>query len=193
MTTRDITAVRLHNRLGQARTVGELTTLFDLCLVVVDGLRPAQLRTLEPVIERLDRSLGDADCTVGVLAVGVGARDAVDLAGPLAGRVAVFADPDGRAAAAFGVTGAPALVWIDTQPCVRAVVEGWDGYQWRPVLAELARKLAWTKPHMPAPGDPAPLDPQPLTLTAAAAGVASLPTRSGEPRKEETHDVRIAA
>lgn len=189
----DIAAIRLHNRAGEVRTVDELTTLFDLCLVVVDGLRPRQLHHLEPVVDRLDRTLGDADCTFGVLAVGVGSDDAVDLAGPLAERVAVFADPDGTAAAALGVPGAPALVWIDTQPTVRAVVAGWDGYQWRPVLAELARKLAWTKPLVPAPGDPAPVDAHPFTITAATAAAPTLPTRSGEPRKEEHHDARIAA
>lgn len=189
----DIAAIRLHNRAGQARTVGELTTLFDLCLVVVDGLRPRELQHLEPVIDRLDRTLGDADCTFGVLAVGVGPKDAIDVAGSLADRVAVFADPDGRASAALGVPGAPAVVWIDTQPDVRAVVAGWDGYQWRPALTELARKLAWTKPLLPAPGDPAPIDAQPFTVTAATAGTKTVPTRSDNPRKEDHHDVRIAA
>lgn len=189
----DIAAVRLHNRLGEVRTVDELTTLFDLCLMVVDGQRPRQMHHLEPVIDRLDRCLGDADCTVGVLAVGIGSQEALDLAGSLAERVAVFADPDGSAAAGLGVSGGPALVWIDTRPAVRAVVEGWDGYQWRPVLAELARKLAWTKPLVPGPGDPAPLAAHPFTVTSAAAGVPTLPTRSGAARKEDDHDVRIAA
>lgn len=190
----DIANVRLYNRLGQARTVDALTTLFDLCLVVVDGLPPRQLHQLQPVVERLDRALGDGDCTFGVLAVGVGTADALDLAGPLADRVPVFADPDGSAAQALGVRGAPALVWIDTQPAVRAVVDGWDGDQWRPVLAELARKLAWTKPLVPAPGDPAPIAPHPFTVAAAPAAATRAPTRSGGPRrKEEDHDVRIAA
>lgn len=83
----DVATARLYNRLGQARTVEDLTTLFDLCLVVVDGVRPAQLSTLAPVIKRIDRTLGDADCTVGILAVGVGIDDALGLAGSLAERV----------------------------------------------------------------------------------------------------------
>lgn len=189
----DVAAARLDNRLGQTRTVGELTVLFDLCLVAVDGRRPGQLRSLGPVIERIDRTLGDADCTVGVLAVGVGIDDALALAGPLAEQVAVFADPDGSAATALGVVGAPALAWVDTQPAVRAVVAGWDGHRWRPVLADLARKLAWTKPLIPVPGDPAPIDAQPFTVTGAPASVPTGSMRSGRPGKEDDHDVRTAA
>jgi len=185
----DLTTVRLYNRLRQARTMAELTVLFDLCLVVVDGRRPAQLRTLTPVVERLDRTLGSSDCTFGLLVVGVGIDDAVAGAGSLAERVAVFADPDGTAAAALGVAGAPALLWIDTQPAVRAVVAGWDGHRWRPVLAELARKLAWTKPLVPGPGDPAPLATQPFTCAAPAAP----PARRAAPTRKEDDHVPLAA
>jgi hypothetical protein len=191
MAMADIATVRLHNRAGQARTIDELTTLFDLCLVVVDGLRPAQLHALEPVIDRLDRTLGDADCTIGLLAVGVASDDAVDLAGPLAQRVAVYADPAASAATALGLTGAPGLVWVDTQPAVRAAVNGWDPNQWRPAITELAHKLAWTKPLLPAPGDPAPIDAQPFTAAAPAA-VHALTPGANRPRKED-HDAPIAA
>lgn len=189
----DIAGVQLHTRLGTTRTIGELTTLFDLCLVVVDGRRPRQLHELEPIVDRLDRGLGDADCTVGVLAVGIGAGDACRLAGRLAERVAVFADPDGSAAAALGVAGAPALVWVDTEPTVRAAVEGWDGHAWRPVVAALARKLAWTKPLVPAPGDPAPIAARPFGVTSAVPTVPILPARPGTRKKEEPRLVRVAA
>ncbi|HZQ85766.1 MAG TPA: hypothetical protein VFA83_13050 [Acidimicrobiales bacterium] len=165
----DVATVRFHNRAGHVRTVDELTTLFDLCLVVVDGLRPGQLRDLKPVIERLHRTLSGADCTVGLLAVGVSTDEAIILAGPLWEAVAVFADPDATATAALGLTGAPGLIWVDTQPAVRAVVAGWDGNAWRPVLADLAWKLAWTRPLVPVPGDPAPIDAHTFTVTAAAA------------------------
>lgn len=149
----DISTIRLATRAGRLCTLGQLATLFDLCLVV-DGVRPAQARLLEPVIDRLDRTLSDADCTVGVLAVGVDAGDAVAMLGRLAQRVAVFADPDGTAAAALGVTAGPALVWVSTEPAVQAAVAGWDGATWRPVVAALGRKLAWARPLMPAPRDP---------------------------------------
>ena len=188
--TTDITAVAVRNRAGQVRTIDELTTLFDLCLVVVDGWRPEQLDHMAPLIERLHRVLGDADCTFGLLAVGVGPEHAVALAGPLSDRVAVFADPHGTAADALGVPGAPSLVWVDTQPALRAVVAGWDGQRWRPVLAELARKLAWTRPLVPVPGDPAPMDAEAFTLRSAT--ITQLPARSHEAREEEQPDARIA-
>jgi len=187
----DIATIRLHNRAGQMRTVDELTTLFDLCLVVVDGLRPRQLHHIEPVVERIDRTLGDADCTFGVLVVGVDPAGAIDLLGPLAERVAVFADPDGTASAALGVTGGPALVWIDTQPAVRAVVPGWDGNQWKPVLTQLAERLAWTRPLVPAPGDPHPIGAQPFAV-AASPTARNRQSRAHHEREEERH-ARLAA
>lgn len=146
----DIASIPLTTPAGQLHTVGGLTTLFDLCLVVLDGLRPGEARTLEPVIDRIDRTLSGADCTVGVLAVGIDGTDAASMLGPLAERVAVFADPEGTSAGALGVTAGPALVWVSTEPAVRAAVSGSDGATWRPVLAELARRLAWTRPLMPA-------------------------------------------
>lgn len=176
----DIASVRLQNRHGQARTVAALTTLFDLCLVILDGLRPASVRALTPVIDRIDRTLSGSDCTVGVLAVGVTAADAVELLGPLAQRVAIFADPDGTAAADLGVTGAPGLLWISTEPAVQASVAGWNPTLWRPVLVDLARKLAWTRPLMPAPGDPGPLAPAPFTITQISS-------------PKEVHDAQLAA
>ena len=176
----DIASVRLLNRHGQVRTVAAMTTLFDLCLVVVDGLRPASARALTPVIDRIDRTLSGSDCTVGVLAVGVTAAEAVDLFGPLAQRVAIFTDPDGTAAADLGVTGAPGLLWISTEPAVRAAVTGWDPTLWRPVLVDLARKLAWTRPLMPAPGDPEPVPAAPLTITQTSS-------------PKEVHDAQHAA
>lgn len=166
----DLGTARLYSRTDRARTIDELTTLFDLCLVVVDAHRPAQLAVLAPLVERLDRSLGDADCTFGLLVVGADTGEALALAGPLADRVPVFADPETTAAPVLGLTGAPALVWVDTQPALRGVVVGWDAHQWRPVLAELARKLAWTKPLMPAPGDPASMAAQPFQATTATSG-----------------------
>ena len=80
-------------------------------------------------------------------------------------------------------------MWIETQPALRAVVADWDDYQWRPVLAELARKLAWTKPLVPAPGDPAPLAAQPFPCAAPTAP----PTRPATPIRKEDNDARLAA
>lgn len=186
----DVASLPLTTAAGQVRTVGGLTTLFDLCLVAVDGLRPPQARTLQPVIDRIDATLSGADCTVGVLAVGIDATDAAVMLGPLAQRVALFADPDGAAAAALGVTASPALVWVTTEPAVRAAVAGWDGATWRPVLADLARKLAWTRPLMPAPGDPDPLPGRPFAIANSAPTTIA---PGGAATGKEVPDVRTAA
>jgi len=173
----DVGALRIQDRDGHAHTVRELTTLFDLCLVVVDGGHPVDLARLERVIERIDRTLSGADCTVGVLVVGVDGPTAVDLAGHAARYTAVFADPTGEAAAGLGVTGVPALVWVTPEPAVEALANGWDGAAWRSALGALARKLAWTRPLVPAPGDPAPF----------------IRTRADQTRKEDNGHVRLAS
>lgn len=83
--------------------------------------------------------------------------------------MALLADPDGSVAQALGIGGAPALLWVSTEPAVEALVEGWDPSAWRAVLGDLARKMAWTKPLVPAPGDPPPMPAQPLTWLAVPA------------------------
>lgn len=186
----DIASAALHTRTGQTRTIDELTTLFDLCLVVVDAHQPHQIDLLAPVIRRIHHTVGDADCTAGVLVVGAGIDDALGLSGPLAAELPVFADPDSRAAGSLGVAGTPALLWITTQPAVAAVVPGWDGNRWRPVIGELAAKLAWTRPLMPAPGDPAPIEATPLPDAPPPA----ISNAHAQPaRKEEVDDALLAA
>lgn len=183
----DVGSLSLHDRDGHRHTVGELTTLFDLCLVVADGGHPSDLARLEEVVERIDQGLSGSDCTVGVLVVGVDGPTAVELVGRAAGGTAVFADPTGETARGLGVAGAPALVWVTPAPAVEAVVHGWDGAAWRSVLGPLAGKLAWTRPLVPAPGDPAPF---PATPLVGAAGPVT--TRADRERKEDHDDVRLA-
>lgn len=158
----DVGSVRVRTRQGRERTIDDLTTLFDLCLVVLDRRRPSAYLPLVPVLERIDGVLSGADCTVGVLLVGVEESDAGAVLGSRAGQVAVFADPDGTAAEALGVAAAPALLWITTAPDVGGVVAGWDPAAWPKVLDQLARKLAWARPLLPVAGDPPPFPARPL-------------------------------
>ena len=158
----DLASVRLRNRQGRERTLDDLTTLFDLCLVVLDARRPSSYRPLLPVVERIDAVLSGADCTVGMLLVGADEADVEATLGPLARQVAVFVDPDGRTAEALGLGGTPALVWVTTAPEIGGVVEGWEPQAWRGLLDRLARKLAWTRPLLPHPGDPGPFPARPL-------------------------------
>ncbi len=165
----DLASVSLRHVNGQARTVDDLTTLFDLCLVAVD-VRPGQtLGAMQPVIERIDRVLSGSDCTVGVLVVGADEEEAIAALEPLAKHVAVFVDPEGDAARALGVQGTPALLWITTEPKLAGYAEGWDPPAWKHVMAVMAKRLAWVRPLMPAPGDPAPFPPRPLPARGRAA------------------------
>lgn len=97
----DIASIKLRGRRGRERTVDDLTTLFDLCLVVLDARQPSSYEPLLPVVERIDKVLSGADCTVGVLLVAADDDGDVEPAlGPLARRVARLVDPDGQAATA---------------------------------------------------------------------------------------------
>ncbi|HEX2273592.1 MAG TPA: hypothetical protein VHG90_06950 [Acidimicrobiales bacterium] len=167
----DVGSVKLRTRQGRQRTVDDLTTLFDLCLVAVDLRRPSSYARLLPVVERIDNVLSGADCTVGVLLVGGEEGDAETALGPLARQVAVFADPDAEAARGLGLSGTPALLWITTAPDIGAVVEGWEPLAWRKVFDQLARKLAWARPLVPAPGDPPSFPARPFG-PGARAGLA---------------------
>lgn len=91
----DVASITLRGRRGRERSVDDLTTLFDLCLVVFDARQPSCYRALLPVLERIDEVLSGADCTVGVLLV-AGDEDVERILGPLARRVAVFVDPEGQ-------------------------------------------------------------------------------------------------
>ena len=165
----NIRDVSVWNGSGQLRSLGELTKLFQLCLLVLDGRRPSQAHALAPVLDRIDRTMGDSDCAIAALVVGLGPDGALALLSPLSHKIAVYADPDASAAAALGLNGAPALVWISAEPAVRALVEGWDPPAWRRLLTELARTVAWFRPLMPAPGDPAPVPAQPFVASPALA------------------------
>jgi hypothetical protein len=41
-------------------------------------------------------------------------------------------------------------------------VEGWDPMAWRELTTELSRRMSWSRPHIPAPGDPGAFDGAPL-------------------------------
>ena len=160
----DLGSIKLRSGRGRERTIDEFTTLFDLCLVVLDARQPSCNRELLAVVERIDEVMSGADCIVGVLLVAADEDDVERALGSLAKQVAVFVDPGGEAVTALGVSAAPALVWITTVPEIGGVVQGWDPLAWRSVLDRLAHKLAWTRPLLPQPGDPAPFPARALNL-----------------------------
>lgn len=168
-----LASVKLRNRQGRECTVDDLTTLFDLCVVVLDARWPDSYRPLVPAVRRIDDVLSGADCTVGVLVVGADEADVDRLLGPLVPQVAVFVDPDGEAAEALGVRTAPALLWVTTAPDLGGLVEGWDPKAWADVLGRLARKLAWARPVLPRPTDPAPYPGRPLPRQPATSAATT--------------------
>ncbi len=167
--------VALRHISGQARTVDDLTTLFDLCLMLVDVRRRHVLDVMKPVIERIDQVLSGSDCTVGVLAVGGDDGGVLAALDRLASQLAVFVDPEGATAQALGVHGTPALLWINTVPEVAGLAQGWDPLAWKRVLVALSRSLAWARPLVPAPGDPNPFPAHPLAPTTPVGGLALQP------------------
>ncbi len=179
-------AVQLLDQHGASHRLDALTTLFDLLLVVLDLRQPAQVEAMLPVAARIDRVMSGADATVGVLLIGGTPRQATAALGELARETAVFVDPDGRASAALGLRGTPALLWVTPEPAVRGLAEGWEPAAWRALLDRAARKLWWTRPLLPAPGDPPPAPPVPLEPVARSADRAHDP-------EEVMDDVPLAA
>lgn len=141
---------------GTVESIDDLTTLFDLVLLVVDANNATTTSRALQVYANLDRVMGDADVNLDLVVVAASGSDAVQVAGEFSARGRVFEDPDGSVADRLGVHSAPTLLWITPASEERARLEGWQPDQWRPVIADLAAKLAWTRPLIPAPKDPAP-------------------------------------
>ncbi|HWC10673.1 MAG TPA: hypothetical protein VG455_05565 [Acidimicrobiales bacterium] len=53
----DVAPIQLRNRFGRERTIDDITTLFDLCLVVLDARRPSSYEPLLPVVEHIDAEI----------------------------------------------------------------------------------------------------------------------------------------
>lgn len=159
----DLATVELvHAPTGTAKTIDDHTTLFDLVLLVVDANNPHLTSRILDVYARIDRVLGDADVNLDIVVVGASGARATEIAGEFAARGRPFEDPDGKVALQLGVTQAPTLLWINPACEVQARTEGWVPDQWRPIVADLARHLAWTRPLVPDRGDPAPFAAMPF-------------------------------
>ncbi len=145
---------------GRARTVRELLTTFHLLFVAVD---PSNVRSrwIVPTAARVLTEYEQADCRVAWMVAG-DAGDARKLLGRWATDIMTFVDPDLTAMKAFGLATLPAIVHLGMDLTVVNAVEGWDPWAWRDLTSELSRRMAWSKPHIPAPGDPGPFEGAPL-------------------------------
>lgn len=144
---------------GTARTVEQWLTVFDLVFVAVDP-SAEQSSWILPTAERILAKFHEADCRVAWLVTG-SPEEATDFLGSRAERTLTFADPDRAAVQAFGLERLPALVHVGTDGSVMGAAEGWDPLEWREVVTNLAKAMAWIAPVVPAPGDPGPFEGAP--------------------------------
>ncbi|MDQ1436534.1 MAG: hypothetical protein QOK43_163 [Acidimicrobiaceae bacterium] len=145
---------------GKAKTVEELLTMFDLCLVVLDPFTDESAWLLETA-GRILQTFEQADVRIGWLMAGATAAEARMFLGPWAERMMTFPDPDRIAVKALGLAHLPALVHIGIDGTVIGADEGWHPVAWRRITADLAKRMAWLPPAIPVPGDPGPFDGTP--------------------------------
>ena len=145
---------------GRARTVREWLTTFHLLFVAVD---PSSVRSkwIVPTAARVLSEYEQADCRVAWLVTG-DASDARRLLGRWASEIMTFVDPELAAVKAFGLQTLPAIVHLGMDLSVVNAVEGWEPDAWRTLTGELSRRMSWSRPHIPAPGDPGPFAGAPL-------------------------------
>ncbi len=145
---------------GRARTVREWLTTFHLLFVAVD---PNSVRSkwIVPTAARVLSEYEQADCRVAWLVTG-DATDARRLLGRWASEIMTFVDPELNAVKAFGLQTLPAVVHLGMDLTVVNAVEGWEPGSWRALTNELSRRMSWSRPHIPAPGDPGPFAGAPL-------------------------------
>jgi hypothetical protein len=146
---------------GEARSIEEWLTTFQLAIVVLDPFTNESAWLLETSGRILTHFTG-ADCRVAFLVTGT-ADEARQFLGPWADKVLTFADPDRTAVKALGLNELPAFVQVRQDVHVASSAEGWDPLEWRAVANALAKNMSWSAPLIPASGDPSPYAGSPAT------------------------------
>jgi hypothetical protein len=139
---------------GEARSIADWVTTFQLAAVVVDPFTNESSWILETA-GRVLLHFREADCRVAFIVTGT-ADEARQFLGPWADKVLTFADPDRAVVKALALNELPAFVQIRGDLHVAAAAEGWDPEQWSQVAASLAKNMSWSAPLIPAYGDPSP-------------------------------------
>jgi hypothetical protein len=139
---------------GEARTIGEWLTTFQLAVVVLDPFTNESAWLIDTA-GRILMHFREADCRVAFIVTGT-AEEARAFLGPWADKVLTFADPDRAAVTALGLNELPAFLQIRGDRHVPAAAEGWDPEQWRDVAGSLAKNMSWSAPLIPGDGDPSP-------------------------------------
>lgn len=144
---------------GEARSIEEWLTTFQLLTVVVDPYTHESAWILQTARRFLANFRG-ADCRVA-WTVTADERDAKRFLGPLADEFLTFADPDRSLVKGLGLERLPALVYIRQDLAVVGQAEGWDPAAWEHVGALVGKVNSWSHPQLPAAGDPGPFEGSP--------------------------------
>jgi hypothetical protein len=139
---------------GRGHTLGEWIVMFDLVVVALDPFTNESAWLL-PTAVRLLEVYDEADCRVAWLVTGEPHECRLFL-GRWSREILTFADPDRAAVQAMGLERLPALVHIGADGRIVNAAEGWEPDAWRAATEELSRRMSWSKPAIPVPGDPAP-------------------------------------
>jgi hypothetical protein len=150
---------------GKPKTVEELLTMFDLCLVVLDPFTDESAWLLETA-GRILSVFDQADVRVAWLMAGADPHECRAFLGPWAERILTFADPDRAAVKALGLERLPALVHIGIDGNVIGADEGWHPGAWRVITEALAKRMAWLPPIIPVGKDPGAFDGSPALPAA---------------------------
>lgn len=139
---------------GEARTVAEWLTTFQLITVVLDPYTKESAWLLATAARFLAHFQG-ADCRVA-LTVTADEPDTRRFLGPLTKDLLVFADPKREFVKALDIEALPALVYLRQDLAVIGKAEGWNPPEWEQ-LGELAAKvMSWSYPQLGLNGDPGP-------------------------------------
>ena len=139
---------------AQPRPLDDWLTTFPLAPVILDPYTAESAWILDTA-RRILLNYRGAGCRI-CWVVACGAEDARRFLGPYADEMLTFADPDRRAAAAFGIDKLPAFCLIRQDGSVAAQAQGWDPDEWRTVAESISDLTRWSRPVIPDQGDPAP-------------------------------------
>ena len=146
----------LHPLGGKDRTLDEQLTMFHLVMVVVDPYTYESSWILKTA-NRILTHFSGADCRTGWL-VAADEKGARSFLGELAGEMMTFCDPERTFIKALGCNELPAFVHVALDGTVAGMAQGWDPDAWRPIAANLAEMMSWSRPPIPETGDPVPYE-----------------------------------
>ena len=139
---------------GEARTIAEWLTTFQLATVVLDPFTNESAWLLDTA-GRVLLHFREADCRVAFIVTGT-VDEARQFLGPWADKVLTFADPNRATVRGMGLRELPTFLHIRGDRTIASAAEGWDPEQWRDVAESLAKDNSWSIPLIPTNGDPSP-------------------------------------